>query len=419
LRFLAVIVFLSSCGTQERVTPQPALSTLPAAKAPESTERTRIPERGRDLVRKIAALRGWSDDLAITYEMAGISRIREAMATDMHDQVSPAVQHEQMRFLESFGWVPRDFNLEDAILDAFAPEIVGIYSLTWRRVLLARNVHLAAAESVLIHELVHAFQDKNFGLSQRSHWGPNRGDEIAAMHALSEGEAVCITRQLEDPQHRGCLAPDNDSTEDPTFGIELPNVPPAIRYGLFAPYVDGIRFVKRLLRQGGWARVDEVWRRGVHSTGDLFTEAAGGQSDKDLPVLAPPSMDCRAEFVDILGEQGLTGVLFGGDNADAMRKQVSSLVADRAAYWRCGNSCVAHWHLRFRDGDAATRLTATLRAALGISSPRGNDGPSCRATPSGVRTLSHNLRDITITSVHNCDRGTLDIATQSCELESD
>jgi hypothetical protein len=378
-----------------------------------------MPRRGRDLVREIAALRGWSDDLSITYELAGISRIREAMLADMRDQVSPTVQRDQMRFLESFGWVPRDFNLEDAILDAFAPEIVGIYSLTWRRVLLARNVRLAAAESVLLHELVHAFQDKNFRLNQRSHWGPNRGDEIAAIHALSEGEAVCITRQLEDPQHRGCLPPDDDSTEDPIFDNELPNVPPAIRYGLLAPYVDGIRFVKRLLRQGGWARVDEVWRRGVHSTGELFTEAAEGQVDIDLPMLAPPSRDCRAEFVDILGEQGLAGVLFGANNANAMRKQVSSLVADRAAYWRCGNSCVAHWHLRFRDGDAATRLAGALRVALGISIPRAKNGPDCRVTHSGVRTLSQNLRDIAITSVHSCDRVASDITTQSCEFASD
>jgi hypothetical protein len=221
---------------------------------------------------------------------------------------------------------------------------------------------------------------------------------------------------LEDPQHRGCFAGDRGSDDDRIFGNEIADVPDTIRYGLLAPYADGVRFVKRLLRMGGWARVDEAWLDGIRSTRELFPETTGTLPCEDLPIATPPLPGCAAEFIDILGEQGLASVLFKDDNIEETRRLASSLIADRAAYWQCGNSCVGVWRLRIGTSDDAMSLAAALRSSLGISGAARDFPYGCVRTSVGVRSLVQYSRDIVITSVHNCDHSNLEIATSPCEL---
>ncbi len=412
LRLLAVFVLFCSCGTQDRFVSHARFS----AHAPRATVQTSsdgLSPRIRGIAHEIAALRGWKDELSVACEYADISRIRQALAAEVRTQTPAAVLRDQTLFLEALGLVPHGFNLETTLLDAFAPEVLGIYSLTWGRIFIAEGNPLASTESVLRHELVHAFQDRLFHLEQRVIWAPNRGDEVAAVHALAEGEAVCIARQLEDPNHQGCLG-GNASAEDRIFEREIPNLPPTIRYGLFAPYADGVRLVRRLLRQGGWQRVDVAWSNGPHSTRELFRDSEAALSASDLPTLSPPDAGCTSENSDMLGEQGLASILFDKNGLLAARKSASWLQSDRVTYWRCGDFCAAIWQLRSLTVEGATVLASDLRQALPVDSSVEVSPPTNRAAAvAGRMKLEHNLRDIVITSVHNCFPTAFQIGTPS------
>jgi len=410
-----VCVLLWSCGAQERSVPSPTPPTVSHLEFKEPRVPFSIVERATRIARAIAALRGWSNDLAITYEVANLPRVRQAIAADLFAQTSAETLEAQTSFLASFGWIPANFQTKDAILQAFSPEVLGLYCMTWHRVLLAASVPPAALDSVLRHELVHAFQDRNFHLSQRVRWAPNRGDAIAAVHALAEGEAVCVTRELEDPTHRGCRDTPTAS-EDRVFAADISRLPPVIQYGMLSPYADGIRFVSKLLRQGGWRRVDSAWRDGLNSTRELLGLPSQIPPDVRAPFAPPGFYDCKAEMMYVLGAQGLASVLYETGDPETARRFASVLQWDRAASWRCRQGCANAWHLRTEDSSGGAALSAALKTAIGIPRTTERASPGCGILGSGVWSLLHDLRDIVITSVRNCDLSESEFVEEYCEL---
>jgi hypothetical protein len=151
------------------------------------------------MVRLIAELRGWDPRLSVRVEVVDQNRIVRSMLADVHAQIAPDVFRAQQDFLAAFGWSPPNFDFERDVLGRFAQEVSGVYCVTSQRVLLARNIDEQSARRTLRHELVHAFQDSRYDLSARTRWATDRGDYVAAIHALAEGEATCIELQLDDP----------------------------------------------------------------------------------------------------------------------------------------------------------------------------------------------------------------------------
>jgi len=373
-----------------------------------------VNDRVTRIARDIAALRGWDEDLRITYELAESSRIRAAVLADLHEQITPAELQTQTAFLEAFNWVPARFDIEDALLRNFAGDIVGLYSVTWKRILLSTAHSALPLDSVLRHELVHAFQDRLFQIGKRVRWAPNLGAGIAAIHALAEGEAVCVARELED--HHGCFSAVGNAYEDHLYEFGLERLPPVIRYSLMAPYVDGIQFVQRLLKRGGWASVDQAWQSQLKST-------RGQERDNPerLPAVGvPPAVvsadNWRVSYVDELGEQGLASVLFAQVTPSEARRLAGGLTSDRAVYWQRENSCAAAWHLRFRRNDIAGGVAVVLGRSVGIADAAEGGRTTCSQSDAGRLSISRRLRDIVITSVHNCDGKHFEFATPNCGL---
>jgi hypothetical protein len=56
---------------------------------------------------------------------------------------------------------------------------------------------------------------------------------------------------------------------------------------LVAPYTEGTRFVHALRREGGWAKVDEAWRRPPTTTEQLLHPERWAAAEEPLPVPAP------------------------------------------------------------------------------------------------------------------------------------
>jgi len=417
LHLRAVFLILWSCGTVDHSALPLAPPSFPPLRAIERPLVNDLSSRVARITREIAALRGWDGGIRIPYEWAARGRIREAVLADLHAQMAPSELRGQTQFLEALGWAPPSFSLEDALSKDFAREIVGLYVLSWQRILLATNHHASSLDAVLRHELVHAFQDHYFQIGRRVRWVPNHGDEIAAIHALAEGEAICIARELED--HRGCSLPTAKPFEDHLFDANLEGIPSAIRYSLIAPYVDGVHYVRRLLQQGGWPRVDEAWRSKLRATRELFRDEPESVELVDTPPAVLGFGDCQQLYSDPLGEQGLASILFGEVGPEAARKMAGSLESDRAVYWRCQHGCSAAWHLRFLTNEAAFNVALILHRSTDVQT-RGDEascpGFACRQTPA---RLNRYLRDIVITSVHKCDHSDFEFAPRFGESERD
>jgi hypothetical protein len=328
-----------------------------------------------------------------------------AIRADEESQITPSARQAQVEFLESFGYIPEQFNLERDVTQRFSQDLLGLYCFTWRRILLTANRNYAAIESSMRHELVHAFQDKYYNIAERVRFRDDQGDRIAAIHSLAEGEAICVARQLEDPRHQGCLAANANESENLILGKSLDSIPPAIRYALLSPYIDGTRFVQRLLRQGGWQAVDAAWRGNLSSTRELLhpgDSSAVTILPLEAPVAAMSGASCRVEYLDILGEQGLASVLFDPIQPGIAAQLSTSLIGDRAGVWRCGDNYAVAWRMRFARPDQANRVAKIIEASLSRQLSARSTSYTCRQTRNGAISLMVKGRDIAITGSHNC-----------------
>jgi hypothetical protein len=368
------------------------------------------------IVREIAAVRGWSADLSVGIESAGHDRLVAAMLADARSQTTPEEQAVQSDFLKAFGWVPPDFDFERDVTTPFANELSGLYCFTWHRILLAPHLDSTSIESVLRHELVHAFQDSRYHIGTKVRWATDQADTIAAIHALAEGEAICIARQLADPHRRGCLDLAAEELDHSNVRQGLRLLPPVIIESLVAPYVDGVRYVRRLLRESGWPAVERAWHGELQSTRDLLRESS--ERPNLLPVahaaLPEGFGKCETRYRDILGEQSIRSVIAETASPSEVETTLASLAGERAAVWHCSKFCATAWHFRFFDPTSALVVADWLRSSLGLNRlGTGGSGP-CVSHPRGTATLAVRGHDIAITSVHACHDVPNQKVTESC-----
>lgn len=411
------LLVLFSCGTPKQGIPiRQSLRTAevnPASRKEENSPSQKV----RQIARQIAELRGWDPNLVPLVEIASSSRIVAAMLADERSQVTPPVQLAESEFLQSFGWVPRNFDFERDVTEYYSHNLLGLYSFTWKRVLLAGSNDTVGIEFTLRHELVHAFQDKRYGIGDRVRWHKDQGDRIAAVHALAEGEAICLSRQLEDPQQRGCLDFDSASYEERILAQDLVPLPAIIKYSLVSPYIDGLRYVQQLLRHGGWPEVELAWQVKLTDTHVLLhpNELATVRPVViDIPSAPQSFANCQAQYVDVLGEQGLGSILRQNMGRLAAYNAASKVTGDRVAFWRCGNVCAAAWHLRMKSADSAPAIAEAIWTSM---SSEMRDQPAsklCRECQFGVVGLEVLHRDIAITSLHACNGLISQVPALSC-----
>jgi hypothetical protein len=128
------------------------------------------------------------------------------------------------------------------------------------------------ARYVLAHELTHAVTDQNYDLTHadRLDAATGREDELAAYTALLEGDAT-LTAQLYVTERLTMaekVALAQTAASQANTGRDA--APAVIRESLAFPYQEGLRFVRRLYQQGGWAAVDRAYRDPPTSTEQLL-----------------------------------------------------------------------------------------------------------------------------------------------------
>ncbi len=169
---------------------------------------------------------------------------------------------------------------------------------------------------VLVHELVHALQDQQFGLDRSG----ETIDERRAELGLIEGEADYLPHLYDDRcgEEWQCLADtDRPAGEPRTFNVGL-------FLSIFAPYSAGPPFVAHLHETGGWDRVDRAYDDRPVSTSQLIhpeTYPDTAPADVDVPDRSSadwePVTDDDGEIErETIGEATLFGTLWANGVID-------------------------------------------------------------------------------------------------------
>ncbi len=86
--------------------------------------------------------------------------IRAYLVRNLHEDQDSAKMHADVRTLELLGLLPKDYPLEQKMLDLLTEQIAGVYDPKGREFFIAASTDPAEQRVIMAHELTHALQDQ-------------------------------------------------------------------------------------------------------------------------------------------------------------------------------------------------------------------------------------------------------------------
>jgi len=163
--------------------------------------------------------------------------------------------------------VGEDTGTDESFNDTLGSSVVGYYSPgTGEIVIVSDDPEPALRRGTLVHELVHALQDQQFGLGG----APDTQDRQLARNGVVEGEA----NLLESRYQQRCEA-EWDCVQIPSSGGAggSSDVNRGLLLVVLTPYTAGPSFVETIERRAGWSAVNDLHRAFPASTEQILDPA--------------------------------------------------------------------------------------------------------------------------------------------------
>ncbi len=390
---VVLVVFLSllGCVPHEVPTPLSVPVASPAEEEGEPLPAALIDELVLETegVRQLELLEAF-DSISVTEEFIRVHVRRELADVEMTTAE---------RIMVAFGFVPEGTDLTEMMVELMGAEVLGLYDPRENRLMVLDTVvaslgseSLSALESraVLVHEIVHAFQDQHFDTLDHQSDEAWADDARSVYGCLAEGDA---TLAMLVAMFRASGLP-IDITTQPGFreqartfsqaavpsSAALSAAPPYFGYVLTATYFEGLTFAADLRRVGGWAAVDAAHRNPPRCTRDILhpEHYLSGHRlfeitlPETLPGLTEPTY--RRVHEATLGELETGAFLLPLSDDERMREAATGWAGDRFVVVETTDGDLAlAWRLRFETQNDAGEL---FEAALEVHVATGR-GP-CR-----------------------------------------
>ncbi|MCC6646067.1 MAG: hypothetical protein IT374_10905 [Polyangiaceae bacterium] len=412
LAALALGLPLGACSAGPPSAPPPALPPAPQASASSSVEPI-DPNAAAvaDMMRQVAAAR----QLAQRSPLRSLTLARRPLIAKVRAHVDEEVPRDAVRgqgeLLVGLGLLPPSYDYEKGVFDLLEAQLAGFYEPGDKTMYLAADLGRKEADATLAHELVHALQDQHWDLGPKLRFRPDAGDATSAVHALAEGDAMsAMLDVLLRPEGRTAIdAPDATLAAEMRAEIlltpSLAEVPTILKASLVAPYVDGLLFVNRLRRSGGWRAVDDAWARPPETSEQLLHADKWRTREAALVIPMPPpdalGPGWKTLYTDTVGEQGVRLVFEEWGKRGAAVRAAEGWGGDRA------------WVMARRRGDEEE-----LVAALWV---RFDGAPAaCReaeeAYELAARAAGGRPEREQTTCRERADTGPLVVARRGCDL---
>jgi len=318
---------------------------------------------------QVAAIRGlvWQRDLPVkVVSREELSRrITQLNAKEIAKTRDELAAGESV--LKLLQLIPRDLNYVKTIDALLAGAVLGFYDDETQELYVggagAATIDVAT-RSVLAHELTHALTDQafGFGAATKALDDQNKSEESAAYSAVIEGDAELV-RTMWEQKHlssdQRAEAARGSSDDTGTYD----DVPPYLVHSLRFPYDAGSLFVRARFRAGGFAEVDNTYRKPPTSTEQILHPdlyAAGqGWTAPPLPDLAAVT-GCAKVDNGTLGEFDMGEVLDEQLSATDARKAAAGWNGDAYGVVRCGAAVGFAQRWQSDTPADASRLTNAL-----------------------------------------------------------
>jgi hypothetical protein len=389
----SAFALLAACaGQPRRATPSPATPAEPAptaasTSAPNTTSATpsernaAAPSARRDerqalvdaTLKQVAAVRKLPATGPIRSEVIGRGELLGRMKKELLEDLEPELLDGSAELLFALGAAGADLDYLGAMLKLLGTQLAGFYDPREKELVLLDDLGMEAQQATLWHELIHGLQDQHYDLAGRMKWSAGRGDALAAIQSLAEGDATSGMMDI-------MLLPRGQTALDLPDGVlagslgvmeampEIASVPRILKRSIVAPYVDGLAFVHALRRAGGWTAVDAAWRD-LPTTSEQILHPDKYRTHELAESVAsppPPSADLEhAIYRDVLGEQSLRIAFEEWVPRVTALDAASGWAGDAIAVFATGDRRAVGIHLRYDDEAHARRgFEAIARGAL-------------------------------------------------------
>ena len=245
---------------------------------------------------------------------------RRFIEHELDRRYSAARMEAERKGLVAWGLIPPGYDLRRLFVDLMQQQIAAYYDPRGKVMVLADWLPPEQQQVALIHELVHALQDRDISLDAFLAPRAGAGDQILARQALVEGEAVALTLELALKAQGTQLVslPDLGSLKSMVAAGAasgaIGSAPPFLRDLLTFPYVEGFNFAFALRKQQPWSAISALYRDPPRSTTQIMNPDKRLVTREDpllitLPDLGAIAPGVREVAADELGEFALGAVL--------------------------------------------------------------------------------------------------------------
>ncbi len=331
---------------------------------------------------------------------------RRFIEQEMNRRYSKDQLEAERKSMVAWGVLPAEYDLQRLFLDLLEEQVSAYYDPRGKIMVVGDWLPPEQQRAALMHELVHALQDRELPIDAFIAPDPGHGDRLLTRQALIEGEAVALTFDLL-LKPRGTdisRLPDLSMTQGliatSAGGPIIDKAPKFVRDLLLFPYVEGLGFIYQFRKRQPWAAMSAIYRDPPRSTSQiLHPEKYFDTREDPLPVAIPdlshllPGTQLVSD--DDLGEFSLGAVLalHLGDT-EGLRAALGWR-GDRYRIWEdaAGRFTIAY-RVIVADQQMAAALADQLRASVERRHPELTGKASVRA--GGLVTWSEDGRSFAI-----------------------
>ncbi len=225
---------------------------------------------------------------------------RRFIEQELDRRYSPARVESERKGMIAWGLIPANYDLRRLFVDLMQEQVAAYYDPRAKVMVLGDWLSPEQQQSALMHELVHALQDREIPLDQFISPDPGRGDQLLARQALVEGEAVALTFELVLMSQGGDfaslpdLAPLREMISAGMSGPAVSVAPKFMRDLLVFPYIEGLRFVHEFRKRQPWSAISALYRDPPRSSSQILRPEKRLASREDPVPIALP--DLRKEL---------------------------------------------------------------------------------------------------------------------------
>src|SRR5208282_788275 len=228
-----------------------------------------------EVMNEMSEITGWKLKSPLKKSIRTRAEIHAYILSEMDDEKDAKERYASAKSAEAFGLLPKNFDLDNFLVDLLTEQIAGLYDPKKHEFYIADWIQPDEQRMVMSHELTHALQDQYFHIEAWARAAKPNDDAELARESVLEGSAMAgmLEYLLRDKGLKLRDLPDIDPSVfvgDLSDTPLLKKAPPFIKDSLMFPYFSGLTFSMAVLKIDGWKGFASVFARPPANTQQIM-----------------------------------------------------------------------------------------------------------------------------------------------------